>query len=467
MGLIQALGQGQGYLKAGLLGFPKSGKTYTACLLACATKKLFGFGGPIAMVDSENGSEYVAPLVEKLTGQQLVGVRTRSFDDLVKMGIECLQSKVSVLIVDSVTHFWRELCDAFLKTVNEKRKRRGLGPRTQFEFQDWGPLKAQWNDRWTSFYLNSALHIIICGRAGFEYDYNVDAETGKRELQKTGVKMKTESEFGFEPSLLVEMERDYVAGDSARITRYATVIGDRFGVIDGLRGRFDTIRDKKGQPDDEAHLDRILDFFRPHLTRLRPGAHSTVDTEVRTQIDVDEDGNADYRRRKREQTILCEEIHGLMEKKHPSMSAKDKAARSALREEFFGTCSGTKIATFSPECLRKGLERMRAKLERPTQEPPAAAAAGPEDDPFNPKPKYDPEANRLPPPRREPEGGYISKDDSPTPAEIARAGQEEMLQALRDAGQNVDGLVSPEGAMLDRLVADNRKLTALCKKLEK
>lgn len=443
MGLIQALGQGQGYLKAGLQGFPKSGKTYTATLLACAARKLFGAKGQIAMVDSENGSEYIAPLVKKLTGRDLLGVKTRCFETLVKVGLECLQSDVSVLVVDSVSHHSQELRDAFMKSVNEKRARRGMGPRTHFEIQDWGPLRQQWNDQWVSFYLNSALHIIVCGRAVWEYEHHLDQETGRRQLQKSGVKMKAEAEFGYEASLLIEMTRDYADGASGKITRYATVIGDRFGVIDGLRGEFGTIRTKDGKPDDQAHLDRTLDFFGPHLRLLKPGAHSTVDTEVHTQVDVDEDGNAEWKRRKREQTILVEEINGVISQRYPSMKAEDKQKRDALIFKHFGCHSRTKVENMDPEKLRRGLEGIRKEL-----------------DPY--------EANRAPPPRREPEGGYISKDDSPTPAEIARAGQEEMLQALRDAGQNVDGLVSPEGATLDRLVADNRRLTALCKiKLKK
>jgi hypothetical protein len=44
--------------------------------------------------------------------------------------------------------------------------------------------------------------VIICGRAGYEYDYFEDDE-GKKQLEKTGIKMKAETEMGFEPSLLV------------------------------------------------------------------------------------------------------------------------------------------------------------------------------------------------------------------------------------------------------------------------
>jgi len=170
MKLLQALGSGQGYLKAGFLGFPKSGKTYTALLLAMGAKKEMGAEGPIAMLDTEGGSEYVHSMVKEGTGHDLLGVRSRSFDDLLAVGQECVKEGVGVLVVDSVSHVWRELCDAFLTNVNKQRAKRNLRPRHNLEFQDWNPLKAQWG-KWTDFYLNAPLHIIICGRAGFEYDF--------------------------------------------------------------------------------------------------------------------------------------------------------------------------------------------------------------------------------------------------------------------------------------------------------
>src|SRR6185503_10075486 len=105
----------------------------------------------------------------------------------------------------------------------------------------------------TDFYLNSKLHIIICGRAGFDYDYEENEETQRKELIKTGIKMKTEGEFGFEPSLLVEMEavqnlaqgggrgkKNAAPKAGVSVTRRAVVLKDRFSVIDGAMTSFNT-----------------------------------------------------------------------------------------------------------------------------------------------------------------------------------------------------------------------------------
>jgi hypothetical protein len=42
---------------------------------------------------------------------------------------------------------------------------------------------------------------MMCGRAGDDTEQYTD-ENGKRQFEKVGVKMKTEGETGFEPSLL-------------------------------------------------------------------------------------------------------------------------------------------------------------------------------------------------------------------------------------------------------------------------
>jgi hypothetical protein len=139
------------------------------------------------------------------------------------------------------------------------------------------------------------VHIIICGRAGYEYDMELNEETGRKELVKTGIKMKTEGEFGFEPSLLVEMEREQLPDGKGgfRLQRRGTVLGDRFGVIDGA-----------------TTLDPTFDFFTPHLALLKPGAHAPIDTAVKSDVGVDDEGNDGWSRERKTRTILCEEIQG-------------------------------------------------------------------------------------------------------------------------------------------------------------
>lgn len=344
MGLLRTLGAGQGYLKGGFLGFQKSGKTFTATRLAIGLRRFLKLKGPIAFFDTEGGAEYIAPMVKKETGTNLIGVPSRGFDDLVNTAKEAHAAGVSVLIADSMTHVWRELCAAYLKRINEVLRAKGKPQRTRMEFQDWNVLKPQW-ETWTNLYLNLPLHIIICGRAGYEWDWEENDE-GKKELIKTGVRMKTEGEFGFEPSLLVEMERvqDLSPNAEKRIIHRATVIGDRFSAMDGATC---------DNPD--------FDFFLPFVKCLTPGAHAPVDVEIKSDAGVSDDGEARILKERRDRTIQLEKIQGELLRAWPGQTAKEKKARAAIIEEAFGTRSWTEVETLDSDALRKGFNVVRAK----------------------------------------------------------------------------------------------------------
>lgn len=344
--MLQSL-EGQGYVKAGFLGFHGSGKSYTATLLAIGVREFFGLEGPIAMFDTEGGGAFLAPSVRERTGCALIGVRSRSLDDLLLLGEECLAAEVAVLIVDSITHVYREVCDSYLAEINRMRHGKDLAPRRRLERNDWGAIKATFA-RWTEFHLNSRLHIITAGRAGYEYDFEEDPETGADELRKLPLlKWKTEAEFAFEPNLLVEMEVRKVAGGSG-IRRVATVLKDRADQIDGMVVENPTFED-----------------FRPHLEMLRPGAAAAVDTTLKTVHGIGESGDGDWHREKRQRTILAEEIQGALLSRYPSMSAAHKKARAALLFHVLETRSWTRVENAPSQKLAQGLEDLKETLGNP------------------------------------------------------------------------------------------------------
>jgi hypothetical protein len=246
--------------------------------------------------------------------------------------------------------------------VNERRARYAkekhwtFKPQRSLEFQDWGPVKGLWNDRWTQLYLNAPLHLIICGRAGYEYDFT-ETEDGKKELTKVGIKMRTEAEFGFEPSLLVEMERTQTPTGKGGFTihRTATVIGDRFGVLDG-----------------KSATDPTFDFFLPHIRLLTPGAHAPVDTAVKTDTGVDEDGSDAWARERKTRTILAEEIQGELVAAFPGQTSAEKKAKADLLAAIFHTRSWTAVENMDSERLRAGLHALRGRLGRVISDPTPA-----------------------------------------------------------------------------------------------
>lgn len=337
MTLFKKAEQNASFLKMGLLGFAGSGKTWTSCLIAkglddLAKKKGLPYAGrPIMFLDTENGSDYVASDFAA-AGIELLVAKTRAFSDL-KAAMKEAEANASVLIIDSITHFWTEFCESYAKVKNRKR---GL------EFQDWAFLKREWRTGFTEPYLNSNLHILMCGRAGYEYDHFTD-DAGKRQLEKSGIKMKAEGELGFEPSLLVLMERE-TDPDSGKVKRTAVVMKDRFRTLDGKEIPNPTFKS-----------------FLPHIERLNlGGTQGGIDTS-RSSDDMIEPDQYDRRRTDRE--IVLDLITNLGTK-HFSSSQDDKRRKLEILEAAFGTDSWTAIEKrISLEDLQAGYDRMHLQLE--------------------------------------------------------------------------------------------------------
>jgi hypothetical protein len=342
---------GGSYLKAGFLGFAGGGKTHTAFELAFGTRKLFDLKGPIAMFDTESGSDYWRDRVKKETGTDLLVVKSRSLTDLMVTTREAAEAGASVLIVDSITHVWREVGNAYLAAKNANQRAKGWRVSDKLEFQDWSRIKNEWS-QWPDWFLNSPMHAIVCGRAGYEYDMQEGEDGRKSELIKTGIKMKVEGEFGFEPSLVVEMTREFAVDkkgqvkDERTVINRATVLKDRYGDIDG-----------------KTASDPTFEFFKPHVQRLRAIEHSPVNTEVKTEFQLDEAGRDKWEHEKKAREILREEIQGLMTSRWPGQSAEDKKAKVECLARYFNTRSWTAVEQLSSEVLSGALAAMREGLE--------------------------------------------------------------------------------------------------------
>ena len=341
MSLLKRAENMQAYLKCGILGFAGAGKTFTATSIALGLCELTG-NETVAMFDTETGSDFMLDRFDA-AGIRFYVHKGRAFTDLMEYIRECQQDGIGTLIIDSITHVWRDITQSYCRKLGRKR----------LQFQDWAALKDEWC-RLTDAFVNSRLHIIMCGRAGYEYDWEEDEE-GNRELIKTGVKMKVESELGFEPSLLIEMERVRTKNLSKEWVRRATVLKDRTDQLDGLI--FD---------------DPVFGDFMPHISRLRLGGeHLGVDTS-RTSEALFEKPDYTYAGLKRRQAIAIEKIHETFLLHGLDGTAKEtQQKRAKLLIEIFDTSSKTAIEGLSAEVLEAGLEKLRGILD-----PPAAAAEG-------------------------------------------------------------------------------------------
>jgi len=125
MALFQKSQNTSSFLKGGFLGFARSGKTMTATLTAIGLIRYMRERGipyadkPMFFLDTEVGSDWVKPKIEE-AGIELFTAKTRSFRDLME-AIPEAEANASVLLIDSITHFWREICESYMKRKNRTR----------------------------------------------------------------------------------------------------------------------------------------------------------------------------------------------------------------------------------------------------------------------------------------------------------------------------------------------------------
>jgi hypothetical protein len=360
----------QAFLKAGLYGFAASGKTVTSSLLLIGTilhcRKLCvpGSEKPAFFIDTEGGSDFMVPVFEHF-GIGLYVTKTRAFADMIPACQEAAANG-SGLIIDSVTHPWKEFMEAY------KRRRK----KSFISFEDWDYLKAEWG-KFTTEFINSQVHAVLCGRAGFEYEDGVDEDTGKRTISKVGTKMKTEGEMAYEPSLLIELEVEQNINTRASWNT-AIVRKDRWMILQSKRFEFvsredDTLEEK---------LDRVWSAFSPHVVKLNlGGAHVSVDTSRHSDGGIPITGKPDYKRRAEEKEVVLEKVQNLFVKHGFSGQSKEGKQRVIeLLKAHFGTDSWKQIEFHFP--LEKCIEGWRAlATELDGTDPLAEIPAPPEEDP--------------------------------------------------------------------------------------
>lgn len=341
MGLFKPAQSTQAYLKAGFMGFAGSGKTYTTTQIAIGLTQYLKERGidsaskPVFFLDTETGSDYTINRF-KDAGIPFYSAKTRAFSDLTSAILEA-EKDASILLIDSISHFWTELTESYAKKRNRNR---GL------EFQDWAFLKREWR-RFTDLYVNSNVHILMCGRAGYEYDFFTN-DNGKRELEKTGIKMKAETETGYEPSILVLMEREFESVESKRQIRRAYVLKERFNVIDGKEFTNPTFED-----------------FLPHIELLNLGGQQLgVDTSRNSEgIIPAANSPTDWKYREEQREIYLEKIQNLMTEHGISGRSQDgKEKVIKLLKENFDTSAWREVETFDLDRLKDGFNKLHISL---------------------------------------------------------------------------------------------------------
>lgn len=345
------------FAKVGIYGTAGTGKTRTSFEIAKGLYKEKGFTKPVVFFDTERGSDWIIPLFKK-EGIEILVKKSRTFTDLME-ACKIAQEHASIMIVDSVSHVWRELTESYLRQHNLNRYNAALKkyngnkskvdqffkPSLKLEFHHWGQIKPVWA-KFTDFFLNSSLHMVVCGRAGDIYEY-IEKEEGGKELIKSGSRMATEKELSYEPSLLIETRRRLIDNKEEL---YAFVEKDRSDSINGNEFILPTYEDFK------PHFD-FIDIGGEYKNIDMYSNSSASGFEGKTLNPEDE-----FAAEKRKREILSEEIKELMSLKIPGQTSDEKQQKRKLLNEVFKTMSWTAIENMPSDVLKNGLEQLRALL---------------------------------------------------------------------------------------------------------
>lgn len=349
MGLLKEVANDQARAKVGIFGMQGSGKTTTNALLALGVSLTYHGGAPVAMMDTEAGSDYLKPIFDA-EGVKLLVHKSGAFSDMEKVLDEANGAGCCAFIMDSVTHTWRELQDTYCAQMCRRYK----CDEYDIQFQDWRELKARWAT-WTYAFLNSPLHCFICGRAGYEYEYEVNAK-GKRELIKGNSKMKAENEFGYEPSLLVELEgvrktanKKHTGGT---INHVAYVLKDRSRSLNGLTFEWPDMNSYA-----KGDWEKVFGKFEPYFKFLNiNGVQRAMLPNTSEELFDASTHDTEARQRAQARKIALEEIENVMGVVlWPGATADMKKIKLSVMQTIWGVRSWSAVEGMPLRTIENGL----------------------------------------------------------------------------------------------------------------
>lgn len=331
MTLFKALENNRPFIKMAFEGFAGDGKTFTATQVAIGIHKLIGSTKPIALFDTERAFKALKKEFEDAGIKAVVNDEERSLAAVNQAIKWCEEGNADILIIDSITHVWEEFLRAYMQQKN----------RSRLEFQDWGIIKPKWKQEFSTPFVLAKCHIIFTGRAGYEYSDERN-EDGKREIFKSGIKMKAENETAFEPDILVLMQKQQdLISEKKTIWREATIVKDRTTQIDGKTFRNPT-----------------FDDFYPAISQLLDGKFEEVHGQ--RIPDTFEEFENKFGKQAKDRELLIAEINGAFEIMGVSgTGAKDKQLRAWSLNKIFGVNSIDMLSRVSLERIKEGKEILK------------------------------------------------------------------------------------------------------------
>jgi len=179
-------------LRLALFGPSGGGKTFTALRMAK------GIGGRVALIDTERGS--ASKYSDRFEFDTLL-LEDRTLAGYIRAIEAAAVAGYSVLIIDSLTHGWRELIDEV-----ERLARAKFGGNTWAAWSEGTPKQQKFIDA----LLNYPGHIIATMRSKTEWTFQTDKD-GRKAPLRIGLAPEEGKGIEYEFDLLIEISPDHLA----------------------------------------------------------------------------------------------------------------------------------------------------------------------------------------------------------------------------------------------------------------
>jgi hypothetical protein len=182
------------YLRCALFGPSGSGKTMTALRMAKGIAEKMG--GRFAVIDTEARS------ASKYAGRfhfVVDNLEKKTVDDYIASMNQCIEKGYKVLVIDSLSHAWRELTDEVDRIAQKSVSKNTFSP--------WARVNPK-QKRFIDAILNFPGHIIATMRSNTEWVIG-DGKNGKSVPEWVGLKPEQGKGIEYEFDLLVQLDKDH------------------------------------------------------------------------------------------------------------------------------------------------------------------------------------------------------------------------------------------------------------------
>jgi hypothetical protein len=307
----------------------------------------------VVLQDTDHSAKFIVPLFKHyglIEGKNFFVTPSRSLIDYRNI-LELANKEHAIFMIDTVTHIHAEM----LREFSEVKKRPVQYP------GDAMILKPEWTQQFTTPFVEAQnCHILFTGRAAWEYGFNINEETNKREFGPTAVKMRGDNELAYEPDVVVLMERLQDIGKGVITFRRASILKDRSRIIDGKTFDFWPQGENEEHPElVQWDFEPVWKVFRPVYKFLVSG--NPVDQKIvplqSSMGPLFASGSSEgYWERRRQVDVLLEEIDGVYSQWIPGSKGLDKQIRTIIWSTVFNTRSKSALAERTPGELKAGLE---------------------------------------------------------------------------------------------------------------